>query len=350
MLKNATPRQIAVYSVLTITGMLGIFLIVLMQLDMLETGIVTWLIIITITFITGYGVVLYALKRYIYRKVKLIYKSIHRFKVTAKDKSRDVDINSDIIGEVEKEVSNWIKNQRREIETLKSMETYRRNFMGDISHELKTPIFNIQGYIHTLLDGGLYDASINHKYLDKAAKNVERLQTIVSDLESISRLESGTLSLEMQNFDIRALTEEVFEDLEMKAKKSNIKLLFKEGAERTFTVNADREGIRQVITNLLTNSIKYGRQGGGHTKVGFYDMENYILVEVADNGIGIAEDHLKRVFERFYRVDKSRSRDQGGSGLGLSIVKHIIEGHKQTINVRSAPGVGSTFGFTLAKV
>lgn len=349
MLKNATPRQIALYSVITISGIVGLGVILMMVMGIIEGPVFIFLVIVGLTFLSGYWVVLYALKRYIYRKIKLIYKSIHRFKVTAKDKTRDVDINTDIIGEVEKEVSNWILGQRREIESLKSMETYRRNFMGDISHELKTPIFNIQGYIHTLLDGGLYDSTINKAYLEKAARNVERLQTIVSDLESISRLESGTLMLDMQYFDIRKLTEEVFEELEMKARKAQITLTLKEGADSPFMVEADRENIRQVLINLVNNSIKYGNEGSGGTKVGFYDMENYILIEVADNGIGISEDHLKRVFERFYRIDKSRSRDKGGSGLGLAIVKHIIEAHKQTINVRSAPGIGSTFGFTLAK-
>ncbi len=348
MLKNVTPRQIAFYSVFLI---FGIVFLVLMLLKLFGALQIDWWLLLglmALFFFTGYGVILYALKRYIYRKVKLIYKSIHRFKVTAQDKSRDIDINTDIIGEVEKDVSHWIQTQRKEIESLKSLEIYRRNFLGDISHELKTPLFNMQGYIHTLLDGALYDANINRSYLEKAAKNIERLQTIISDLESISRLESGTLTLDLQPFDIRALALEVFETVEIPAEEKNIKLLFKEGAEKGFIVNADRENIRQVLTNLVANSIKYGKTNG-HTKLGFYDMDKYILVEVADNGIGINEDDLKRVFDRFYRVDKSRSRTQGGSGLGLSIVKHIIEAHEQTINIRSAVGVGSTFGFTLSK-
>ncbi|MEM1322195.1 MAG: ATP-binding protein [Bacteroidota bacterium] len=330
----------------------GMVAAVLVFLRLTEVLVLNWGVLFFILlafFCLSYFVVLNALKRYIYRKIKLIYKSIHRFKVTAKDKIRDVDINTDIIGEVEKEVSNWVNSQNKEIESLKSLEAYRRNFLGDISHELKTPIFSIQGYIHTLLDGGLYDEKINRSYLVKAASNVERLQTIVSDLESIAKLESGTLMLDMQPFDIRALAEEVLEDMEIMAKERKISLLFKEGADRGFTVHADRENIRQVLTNLIANSLKYGNDNG-HTKLAFYDMDKYILIEVADNGIGIKETDLKRVFERFYRVDKSRSRTQGGSGLGLSIVKHIIEAHQQTVNVRSAAGVGSTFGFTLAKV
>jgi two-component system phosphate regulon sensor histidine kinase PhoR len=202
--------------------------------------------------------------------------------------------------------------------------------------------------LHTLLDGGLYDEKVNMTFLKKAAKNVDRLYTIVEDLSAIARLEAGNLVLEMQAFDIKELTEEVFEDLELKARDKNISLEFKEGASQNYKVLADREYIRQVLTNLVHNSIKYGKVNG-LTKIGFYDMDKNILIEVADNGIGIPNHHLLHVFDRFYRVDKSRSRAQGGSGLGLSIVKHIVEAHKQTINVRSTPDVGSTFGFTLEK-
>ena len=228
------------------------------------------------------------------------------------------------------------------------METYRRNFLGDISHELKTPIFNIQGYIHTLLEGGLYDEKINKNFLTRAANNVERLHFIVEDLEEISRLETGEMKLDIQTFGIRELSEEVIEDLEMTAEEMKIELLLKEGADENFVVKADREKVRRVLMNLVVNSIKYGKLSG-QTKIGFYDMDSYILIEVADNGIGIKEQYLKRVFERFFRADKSRSRKKGGSGLGLSIVKHVIEAHKQTINLRSTYGVGSTFGFTLEK-
>ncbi|MEM9918038.1 MAG: HAMP domain-containing sensor histidine kinase [Bacteroidota bacterium] len=347
-MKNATPQQIALYSVGAISGILALLLLLLNLSGAMSYPLWILPLIIFFTFVSAYVVILYSLKNYIYRKIKLIYKNIHRFKVAAADKSRDIDMSADIIGEVEKEVSEWVQDQQNEISSLKELEEYRRNFMGDISHELKTPIFSIQGYIHTLLDGGLYDEQINRSYLRKAANNVERLQTIVMDLEGISRLESGEQMLEMQDFDIYELTQEIFEDLEIAAKENNIKLLFKLGANDHFLVKADRENIRQVLTNLIINSIKYGKPDG-HTKVAFYDMDKNILVEVADNGIGIAEEHLNRVFDRFFRADKSRSRKRGGSGLGLSIVKHIIEAHKQTINVRSAPGVGSTFGFTLAK-
>jgi two-component system phosphate regulon sensor histidine kinase PhoR len=348
MLKNPTPRQIAFFSSLIITG---VILVVELLLFWAKFSVkAAWLIplAVIITFAASYLTILTYLKKYIYRKIKLIYKSIHRHKLRPEEKSEAVNIHTDIIGEVEKEVAEWADNQAREIEDLKRWQEYRRRFLGDISHELKTPIFNIQGYVETLLDGGLEDPTINKSYLKRASKNVERLNTIVEDLDLISRMEAGDLILEMQSFDIRDLAEEVMEDLAYHAGEQNIRLIFKGGADQHYRVRADRESIRQVLVNLITNSIKYGNPGG-HTKIGFYDMDRYILIEVADNGIGIQNEHLAHIFERFYRVDKSRSRDKGGSGLGLAIVKHIIETHNQTVNVRSSEDLGSTFGFTLAK-
>ncbi len=296
----------------------------------------------------SYFIVVYFLKRYIYRKIKVVYKSIHQHKLSPNEKREVAEMRPEVLEEVEKEVEEWTARQEKEIEQLKAWQGYRRKFLGDISHELKTPIFNIQGYLETLLDGGLEDPGINLNYLQRAAKNVERLNTIVEDLDNISRLEAGELVLDLQPFDIRDLTEEVFEEQKMRAAERNIRFHFKPGADQHFRVRADREYIRQVMVNLVVNSLKYGKEGGG-TKVSFYDMDSNILVEVADSGIGIPAEHLNHVFDRFYRVDKSRSREQGGSGLGLSIVKHIVEAHKQTINVRSTLKVGSTFGFTLEK-
>lgn len=249
---------------------------------------------------------------------------------------------------VELDVQHWAETQQKEIDTLKTLETYRKRYIGNVSHELKTPIFSIQGYIYTLIDGGVYDDHVNMRYLERAASNVDRLLTIVQDLEEISKLESEDLNLDLQKFDIKALTREVFNDLEGNARQRQVTLAFKEGADKSYHVLADREGIRQVLTNLLLNSIKYGVEGGT-TKVSYYVMDKQILVEIADNGIGIEEKHLKHLFDRFYRVDKSRSRESGGSGLGLSIVKHMLEAHGQRVNVRSTPGQGSTFGFTLDK-
>jgi len=348
MIKNPTPQQIAVYAsgLLTLTGL--VFYLSVEILPMNTVGFLRYLIWITIFFLASYFINIFFLKRYIYRKVKVIYKTIHKHKLAPSEKSKTVDVTSNIIDEVEREVVEWADNQAKEIEKYKVLEEYRRKFVGDISHELKTPIFNIQGYLETLIDNDLEDEAINIPYLKKAVRNLNRLQTIVEDLEGIARLESGELLLEMQPFDIKKLTEEVFEELEIKAREKNISLDFKEGASSSYMVRADRESIHQVLNNLVNNSIKYGVEGG-RTKIGFYDMDKYLLIEVADNGIGIPKKHINHVFDRFYRVDKSRSRTMGGSGLGLSIVKHIIEAHKQTVNVRSTPELGSTFGFTLEK-
>ncbi len=349
MLKNSTPRQIAIFVAFLITAAGSVFFAALVAATNITQIQILWLAFPPALFAISYAITIYFLKNYIYRKIKLIYKTIHQHKVSPSEKSTTVDIKSNILDEVEREVSDWAAMQEAEIAKYKSWAEYRRKFIGDISHELKTPIFNIQGYLHTLLDGGMDDEEINLKFLRKAAKNVERLYTIVEDLSAISRLETGELILEMQVFDIKELATEVLEDLEFKAKENKLKLELKSGADQSFRVRADRESIRQVLVNLIDNSIKYGQATDGITKIGFYDMDKYILVEIADNGIGIPKEHLPHVFDRFYRVDKSRSRLRGGSGLGLSIVKHIMEAHKQTINVRSTQELGSTFGFTLEK-
>lgn len=346
MLKNPTPRQIALFISLFIAVFSVLFLLLLLSIYKATFPILFYFFWAMLIFAVSFLVTLFYIERYIYRKIKVIYKTIREEKLSPQEKT--VNMTSNIIEDVEREVTEWADNQRKELDKYKAWAEYRREFLGDISHELKTPIFNIQGYLHTLLDGGLDDEYINVTYLQKAAKNVERLNTIVEDLESIARLESEELILEMQIFDIKKLAEEVFDDYEMKAGDRTIRLEFKDGAGQNYKVRADRESIRQVLANLISNSIKYGNIGG-RTKVGFYDMDKYILVEVADNGIGIGKEHLKHIFDRFYRVDKHRSRDQGGSGLGLAIVKHIVEAHQQTIHARSTANIGSTFGFTLEK-
>lgn len=347
-MKNSTPRQIAFRAAATIGGaVLGLMLL----FKAFAPPQVPWWLIAGITagsLVVAYIVVLTYLDRYIYRKIKLIYKTIHQQKVSTDIKREGVDLDQPIMDDVELEVEEWAEKQQNQIDQYERFAEYRRRYVGDISHELKTPIFNIQGYLHTLLEGGYHDETISMSFLKKAAKNVERLQTIVEDLSAISRLESGELILDTEPFDIKILANEVFEEVEMKSKEVKVELGFKPGADNGIMVMADRESIRQVLVNLITNSLKYGNVDGT-TRIGFYDMESYILCEVADNGIGIPEKHLPHVFDRFYRVDKSRSRQKGGSGLGLAIVKHIMEAHQQTINVRSSPGLGSTFGITLAK-
>ncbi|NJK97478.1 MAG: sensor histidine kinase [Bacteroidales bacterium] len=253
-----------------------------------------------------------------------------------------------LVSSVESDVSHWALGKSKEIDQLKQLEKYRREFLGNVSHELKTPIFNIQGYILTLLDGGLEDTSINRQYLERTEKSINRLISIVDDLESISGLEAGELKLNMEVFNIVTLVEDVYEMQEMLARRYNVKLLFGKGHEKVIKVFGDRKRIVEAINNLVVNAIKYSKPGGSITVL-FTDIVDQVMIEIIDTGIGIAEKDLPRIFERFYRVDKSRSRDQGGTGLGLAIVKHIIEAHQQTIRVQSKHGEGSTFTLTLDK-
>ena len=348
MFKNATPTQLAFFAAAVIS--FAFFLSSYLYSFLAATPLSFWtvLLLTAVMFFLSFATFFYSMRWYIYRKVKLIYKNIHSQKLSGNEKLKMANMDEDILSEVEREVSEWAEGQKKEIAQLKLMEDYRRNFVGNVSHELKTPLFAVQGYIHTLLEGGLYDEAINFKFLSKANKNVHRLQTIVEDLDTIAQLESGQILLEQESFSIRELVLEVFEDLELVAKENDISLQFKEGTANNYEVFADRENIRQVLVNLIFNSIKYGKKDG-QTQVSFYDMHNNILVEISDNGPGIPQKHLAHLFDRFYRVDKSRARNAGGSGLGLAIVKHIIEAHRQTVNVRSREDLGSTFGFTLKK-
>jgi two-component system phosphate regulon sensor histidine kinase PhoR len=302
-----------------------------------------------VTLLFSFLLFFYSLEFFIYRKIKLIYKTIHSLK-TQKYDARLSNFNwkQDPIANMNKEVISWARDQKEAIDELKRLAEFRKEFLGNVSHELKTPIFNIQGYIHTLIDGAIDDPDVNVRFLKKAAKSADRLSDLVADLLAISQLESGELNMEMEKFDINALVKDVYEQLEVRAKDRGITLMIKEGCNKPFYVFADRYRIRQVLVNLIGNAIKYGREMGTAT-VAYYDMDENTLIEVADNGDGIAQEHLPRIFERFYRVDKSRARESGpgGTGLGLAIVKHIIEAHNQSINVRSTLGQGTTFGFTL---
>lgn len=294
-------------------------------------------------------VINFAMEKYINNRIKLIYKTIHRQKLN-KDVKRELlsKRKGDVIETVSNEVEEWANERKQEIEELKKTELYRREFLGNVSHELKTPLFNIQGFVLTLLDGGIHDKGINTTFLQKTQKNIERMITIVEDLEIISRLETGELSPLFTNFSIVSLARDVMDLLEPKATERNIKLSFASDYNDSMIVNADKEKIRTVLSNLILNSIKYGINSG-RTKISIYDMDENYLIEVSDNGVGIEANHIPRLFERFYRIDKHRSRSDGGSGLGLAIVKHILEAHHQTINVRSSIGIGSTFSFTLKK-
>jgi len=301
-----------------------------------ENSLLWYIILFTVNFILIY----YFLKKLFFEKIRIIYKNIYKFKGTSNLSQMNIE-------KVEQEAEEWANAKEEELNAYKKDQGYRREFLGNVSHELKTPIFNIQGYVQTLIDGGLADQNINLKYLERTNKSVDRMINIVEDLEVISRLETEQSPLDFRSFNIVQLANEATEALELKANEMNIKLKVVNECQTNFAVG-DRDKIQQVFINLLSNSIKYGKEGG-ETIIRFCNMDNNMLIEVSDNGIGIEEDSLDRLFERFYRVDKNRSREIGGTGLGLAIVKHILEGHNQTINVRSTKDVGSTFSFILEK-
>ncbi len=343
MIRNPKPFSITLFVSLVLANTLAITTYVLV-----DPGFFTVITAFLITFTVSFVLFFYSLEFFIYRKIKLIYKTIHSLKTQKYDaKFSNFNLLNDPIANMNKEVINWARDQKQQMEELKRLAEFRKEFLGNVSHELKTPIFNIQGYIHTLIDGAIDDPGVNIRFLQKAAKSADRLSDLVADLLAISQLESGELVMEYERFDINAMVKDVYEQFEVKAKERNITLTIKEGCNTPFMVNADRYRIRQVVVNLVSNSIKYGKEGGV-TTAAYYDMDENILIEIADSGEGISQEHLPRIFERFYRVDKSRSREgAGGTGLGLAIVKHIIEAHQQTINVRSTVGQGTTFGFTL---
>ena len=251
------------------------------------------------------------------------------------------------IDDVREDVEAWAEQRSREIELLKKNEIFRKEFLQNLSHEFKTPVFTIQGYIDTLLNGAMENPEINKKFLEKTAKNVERLVNLIKDLDEISKLERGELKLLKQSFVIQDLVKEVFENLSWKAEKKNISFSFKKGCEQPLVVFADKEKVRQLLTNLVDNSIKYGKQGGSTVASMYNTDEKNILVEISDDGMGINEKHLDRIFERFYRTEEGRGREAMGSGLGLAICKHIIEAHGHTIHVRSKENIGTSIGFTL---
>ncbi len=342
-----TPRGVAIVCALLVTafGMgLSAFIFWMYDVDAPPQAIALGALGL---FTLSMAVIYSAIERFIYQKVRIIYKNIHRFKST-KERARDVHMGEDVMEKVRLDVMDWATEKVNEISLLKEQDTFRKEFIGNLAHELKTPIFNIQGYILTLLEGALEDPEHNRKFLMKAAKNVDRMAGLIDDLDVITKIEGGSLELNLSTFDLGNLVHEVMDQLEQRAKRMEISIMFVEDGPRKIEVQGDASKIEQVLMNLVSNSLRYGKVGGT-TQIRCYDMEEQVLIEVADDGIGMSEEHLPRIFERFYRVDKSRSRNAGGSGLGLAIVKHIIEAHEQSISVRSTQGKGSTFSFTLRK-
>lgn len=344
-MNKLTSRQVVVFLSLILTAIVG-----LGWYYLLITGFSFLFMVIGLVlfFIIAFYIIQFAIHRFILEKIRPIYKIIDFIPRKQIDEKLKFAPGFVELAGVEQDVENWAQNQRQEIERLRELERYRKDFVGNVSHELKTPIFNIQGYILTLLEGGLEDPTINKLYLTRTEKSIDRMISIVEDLESINKLETGELKPQFSVFDIVKIVEDVIEMEQRLSKERKIWLTITDKPDKPLMVKADRKRIIEVMTNLVVNAIKYGKKNG-FVKVGFHDFDDKIMVEVSDNGIGIDKKDLPRVFERFYRVDKSRSREQGGTGLGLSIVKHIIEAHNQTINVQSVLNEGSTFTFTLEK-
>ena len=302
--------------------------------------------ILLILLVSGYLLTRLLIGKFIYRRIKTLYNSISIFRSNKALSEMNPDMRTDILDTVSKDVAKWMVEKHNTIDRLEEREAFRREFIGNLSHELKTPVFSVQGYILTLLEGGLEDKDINRKFLEKAAKSVDRITHILNDLDQISRLESGHLNIEPETFDISRLVYDVCDEMDAMAKKKKISLKPSFPRDKTVGVVADQGKIAQVLSNLIINSINYGKKKG-YIHIKLHREEDKIWVDVEDDGIGISEEDMSRIFERFYRVEKSRARQKGGTGLGLAIVKHIIDAHNETITVRSTPGEGSVFSFSL---
>jgi len=304
------------------------------------------LVFLPTIFILSFLIIQYRTERFIYDRIKKIYDEVS---ILNEDEFIRASTTTDI-DSLSNSVKNYVQGKRIEIKNLTERDSFRKDFLGNVSHELKTPLFTVQGYILTLIEGGINDKMIRDKYLERANKGVDRLVAIVKDLDMIAKLETEGLKMNYEVFNVIDLIQNVFDLFEMKAKKRNITLQFDKVYDYPVFVNGDKERIEQVLINLIVNSIKYGKLNG-LTSVGIESFdEKKFIIKVVDNGEGIKEEHISRLFERFYRVDQSRSREQGGSGLGLSIVKHIIEAHNETMLINSTFKEGSEFSFTMKKV
>lgn len=348
LINTSNPRSIALFLSILVTIFVTLMYTILTFFFFKGPfKIVPLLIADASIFISTYFLFLISIKSFIYDKIRLIYKIIRNLKVQ-KDENPEINLKTDILKEVREEVEDWGLKHNLEISTLKERENFRREYVGNISHELKNPIFNIQGYVYSLIDGAKNDPSLLTKYLKRTAKNIDRIITIIEDLDTISELEISDIKTNFKKFDLLSISNDVIELLEEKAMKRGVTIYYREKYYSPIWVMGDEHRIKQVFINLIENAIKYNLEGG-RVKLSFFDMDKNRLIEVTDEGPGIAAIDLPRIFERFYRTDKARSRDRGGTGLGLSIVKHIIEAHNQTINVRSTVGVGTTFAFTVKK-
>ncbi|MEN9947378.1 MAG: hypothetical protein RL106_201 [Bacteroidota bacterium] len=347
-MKPRTPNGVAVWTAAWIVMALSIIIGVLVGFRVIKIQALLPIAIgLSILAVFSYYLIGFFIEKFLYAKIKVIYKNIHAFK-SQSDKRAPLLMADDVLHDIEDQVSEWVEEKINEVKTLRDADSFRKEFIGNLAHELKTPLFGIQGYIETLLDDDLNDPEQIRLFLSKANRQADRLNALIGDLDQISKLESGGIPIVMARFDLVQCVQAAMETVEKLALSKNVHLYVKEGSPKQLMVKGDYARVQQVLINLISNAIHYGNVNG-EVKVRFYDMEEHVLCEVADNGIGIAKEHLPRIFERFYRVDKSRSRNDGGSGLGLAICKHIIEAHQETISVRSTEGIGSTFAFTLKK-
>lgn len=332
----------------------GLFALITGIVYFLEPYVNVWLLILLATplyIIVAYKVAFYCLDALVYPKVRLIYKTIHNLKGSAPD--MDFYANSfgskDFLKKINQDVVNWSIQNKEEIESLKERENFRREYVGNLAHELRTPLFLVQGYVQTLFEGGIIDEDKSKYFLEKAANGVDRMVNLVEDLEAITKLEAGNIKIDFKPFDVVALVRSVYKALEEKADEKNIELTFNREYLKGIRVSGDKNRIEQIFTNLVVNAINYSKPDSGKIEVRFFDMQDNVVIEVSDEGIGIEKDDLPRIFERFYRVEKSRNRKIAGSGLGLSICKHILEAHGKVMNVRSVKNMGTTFSFSLDK-
>ena len=340
--KNYTPVQLALLNALVISTC-GFITTLLFSKNIVFTILLTILL-----FGVSFLLTRFLVNKFLNRKIKLIYKFIHQTKASKREEFfKKTILPQQSLEEVGEEVLLWADQRKNEMEMLEKNEIFRKEFLQNLSHEFKTPAFAIQGYLETLIAGAIDVPEVSKKFLGKAFQNTERLIHLISDLDEITKLECGKQELFLQRFIIHDLINEVFDSLSFKAEVKSIRCFIKKGCEQPLTVEADKEKIRQVLTNLIDNAIKYGNSEGKIEASIYQTDDKNSLIELSDDGIGIEEEHLPRIFERFYRTDYGRSRNIGGTGLGLAICKHIIEAHGQIIHVRSKPAVGTTFGFTL---
>jgi len=344
-LGQLSPRHVALLAALVVAVVAGLLSVVVYQFLTAPPSL-WWIPVgMTVLFGAAYGAFSFGIERFIHSRIKVLYRTVHDMKRSRQEADR-IDLHGDVLSKVNAEVSAWATERRTEIKELQEREQFRREFIGNLAHELKTPIFNIQGYILTLLEGGLEDEKVNRDFLNRASSGVDRLMKIVEDLDLITKLESGVMDLRTAPMDLHELVTDTMQGMEMHAREKGMAL--KNALTAPSMVQGDRYRLAQIFVNLLNNAINYGKSGGTCT-VSSYPLGDQVLVEVSDDGIGIGAEHLPRLFERFYRVGKSRARNEGGSGLGLAIVKHIVDAHGQTITVKSKEGEGTTFSFTLER-